>query len=167
MKNCFIKPFLVFALPYFRNQIRTTMLDNLMQLVKEHAGDAIINNPAIPNERNDEAIQTASSGIFDSLKNQLSNGGLDSIKGLFDQGNVQSNPMVNQISGNVAGELMKKFGLDSNAAGGIVQSLIPTVMEKFVNKTNDPNDSSFDMGDILKNLGGQGGIGGMIGKLFG
>lgn len=143
------------------------MLDNLLNLVKEHAGDAIINNPAIPNERNDEAIQTASSGIFDTLKNQLSSGGLDSIKGLFSDGNLQSNAMVQQISGNVSGELMKKFGLDNGAASGIVQQLIPTVMEKFVNKTNDPNDNSFDMGDILKNLGGQGGIGGMIGKLFG
>ena len=32
------------------------MLDNLLDLVKQHAGEAIINNPVIPTERNDEAI---------------------------------------------------------------------------------------------------------------
>jgi hypothetical protein len=32
------------------------MLENLQDLIKQHAGDAIINNPAIPNERNDEAV---------------------------------------------------------------------------------------------------------------
>jgi hypothetical protein len=62
---------------------------------------------------------------------------------------------------------MEKFVLDSGAAKGIVEKLIPVVMEKFVNKTNDPNDNSFDLGDIVKNLGGSGGIGGMLGGLFG
>jgi hypothetical protein len=42
-------------------------------------------------------------------------------------------------------------------------------MDKFVSKTNDPNDSSFDLGDIMKNIGagGSGGIGGMLSNLFG
>jgi hypothetical protein len=52
------------------------MLDNLLQLVKENASEAIINNPAIPNERNDEAISLASNGIFEGLKDKLSGGGL-------------------------------------------------------------------------------------------
>lgn len=32
------------------------MLDNLISLVREQAGDAIINNPTVPNERNEEVI---------------------------------------------------------------------------------------------------------------
>ena len=59
------------------------MLDNLLNLVKEHAGNAIINNPVIPNEKNDEAISTATNGIMDTLKSQISAGGLDSITSLF------------------------------------------------------------------------------------
>lgn len=146
------------------------MLDQLINLVKEHAGDAIINNPAIPNERNDEAVQTASEGIFEGLKNQISNGGLESITGLFQGNGDAKNAVMNAASSNVAQQLMQKFGIDQNQAGGIVQSLIPTVMEKFVNKTNDPNDSSFNASDILQSLtsgkGGLGNIGGMIGNLF-
>ncbi len=140
------------------------MFENLLQLVKENASEAIINNPAIPNDRNDEAISLASNGIFEGLKDKLSNGGLQDI---FSNSNPAQSGATNQIAGNVAGQLMEKFGLDNGAAKGIVEKLIPVVMEKFVNKTNDPNDNSFDLGDIMKNLGGSGGIGGMLGGLFG
>ena len=56
------------------------MLDNLFNLVKQHAGNAIINNPAIPNEQNDEAVQVASTSIFDGLKNAISGGNVNDIK---------------------------------------------------------------------------------------
>ena len=44
------------------------MFDQLLKLVKENAGEAIINNPAIPNQQNDAAINTAATGIMDQLK---------------------------------------------------------------------------------------------------
>ena len=50
--------------------------------------------------------------------------------------------------------LMAKFGLDSGAAAGIVQNLIPSVLDKLVSKTNDPNDSSFDINGIFNSLTG-------------
>ena len=34
------------------------MLENLLDLVKQQAGEAIVNNPAIPNHQNDEAMDT-------------------------------------------------------------------------------------------------------------
>jgi len=48
------------------------MLENLIDLVKQNAGSAIINNPAIPNEQNDAAINAAGSSIMDGLKNMIS-----------------------------------------------------------------------------------------------
>jgi uncharacterized protein YidB (DUF937 family) len=138
------------------------MLDNLINLVKEHAGDAIVNNPAIPNEKNDDAIKTTGESILNSLKSQAAGGDMSSLMNMFKGGDAASSPVANAVQGNVAADLAKKFGLDSGAAGSIASSLIPMVMNKFVNKTNDPNDSSFDLGDIMKNIGGGGGIGGMI-----
>ena len=129
------------------------MFEQLLSLVKENAGDAIVNNPAIPNEHNDAAINTAATGIMDHLKTAMSSGGVDGITNLFKGGNVAGNPMVGNISNGVAQNLMSKFGIDSNQAGGIVQSLIPVVMSKFVNKTNDPNDKSFDMQGIIGAFG--------------
>jgi len=44
------------------------MFENLLNLVKEHAGSAIVDNPAIPNQHNDAAIKEATTGIMDQLK---------------------------------------------------------------------------------------------------
>jgi uncharacterized protein YidB (DUF937 family) len=142
------------------------MLENLINLVKEHAGDAIINNNAIPNEHNDAAIATTAGSIMDGLKNQITSGGMDGITDIFKSGN--SAALTNSISNNVVGELMKKFGLDNSAASGIVASLLPVVMGKLVSKTNDPNDNSFDMGSIIGAVtGNSGGIAGGIGNILG
>lgn len=132
------------------------MLENLLDLVKEHAGDAIINNPVIPNERNDEAISAASSSIFDTLKNAASGGNISDIMSLFNGGSqtANSNPLASAMQSGLIQNLMHKFGLDQGAAGGIAASLIPTVLSKLVHKTNDPNDSSFNIQNILSTVGG-------------
>ena len=144
------------------------MFDNLLNLVKEHAGDAIINNPAIPNEKNDEAIHTTTTSIVDTLKNQLGSGNLSSIMDMFNGSNVLG-AVGSTVQSNAVSDLMKKFGIDSAQANGIAGKIIPAVMEKFVKKTNDPNDNSFDLSDIINSLGGNstsGGVGGMLKGLF-
>ncbi|MBK8847200.1 MAG: hypothetical protein IPO27_11910 [Bacteroidetes bacterium] len=144
------------------------MFDSLLNLVKEHAGDAIVNNPAIPNEHNDSAIETATSGIMEGLKGAIGGGDLSSITSLFSGGgsSAGSNPIVNAISGTVANNLMQKFGINNSAASGIVTALIPTVMSKLVDKTNDPKDNSFDIGGIVSSLGGNAsGLSGMLGNI--
>lgn len=131
------------------------MLDQLMNLVKQHAGDAIISNPAIPNERNNEAIQETTSSIAGGLQNMLKSGNISDLMSMFsgrhDAGN---SPVTNQISGGVIENLMNKFNIDKGAASNIAGNLVPDVMKKLVNKTNDPNDSSFDIQGIFNNLSG-------------
>ena len=133
---------------------------------KENAKEAIIDNPAIPNEQNDAACETAATSIFDSLKNMIGNGGLENVTQLLGNNGAAQGSTVTEISTNVAGELMKKFGLENSAANGIVQSLIPTVIGQLTSKTNDPNDNSFDLQGILGALTG-GDNGGVFGKLKG
>jgi len=132
------------------------MFEQLLNLVKEQAGSAVINNPAVPNEHNDAVCETATNSIIDKLKEIAGSGGLNS---LFQSGeNVASHPAVSNISSGVVNDLMKKFGFDGSTAENIVSQLIPTVMSKFTSKTNDPNDNSFNMGGILESLtGGSGG----------
>ena len=143
------------------------MFEQLLKLVQENAGEAIVKNPAIPNERNNEAIETAAGSIMNNLKGQVSSGGLDSILDMFKGGGqASSNPMVNNLSSGVAGDLMKKFGLDSGAAGNIVKQIVPVVMDKLKGKTNDPNDSSIDLEGVIGSLTGKGG-GDILGKIKG
>jgi len=140
------------------------MLENLLDLIKQNAGEAIINNPAIPNEHNDAAIATAGSSIVDSLKKMISGGNVQDVIGLFNHqgGNIANTPAAQQISGGLVQSLMAKFGIGQSAAGGIASSLLPSVLQSLVSKTNDPNDNSFDIKSIVGHLaGGQGQAGGM------
>lgn len=131
------------------------MFDNLSQLVKQYAGNAIINNPAIPNERNDEAIETASSSIFDGLKNAASNGNITDILSMFNGGsNVATSSITQNIQSSFMANLMQKFSMDANAASGIAGNLIPAVLSQLVHKTNDANDSSFDLQSIISKVTG-------------
>lgn len=132
------------------------MLEQLFNLVKGEAQDAIINNPAIPNDQNNHAVGMATESIFGGLQSALASGGLSSVLGMFTGGGNTSgsNPIVAGITNNLVGGLMKKFGIDSPMATSIAASLIPSVLGKLVNKTNDSNDSSFDINGIIGSLTG-------------
>lgn len=134
------------------------MLENLLDLIKQHAGTAIVNNPAIPNEHNDAAIAEAGNSITDELKKMLAGGNAQDVVNLFNHqgGNIANTPAAQQISSGFIQNLMGKFGLGEGAASGIAASLIPTVLEKLVHKTNDPNDSSFNIQSIVGSLVGGG-----------
>ncbi|MDQ6815737.1 MAG: hypothetical protein M3040_18555 [Bacteroidota bacterium] len=145
------------------------MLENLKNLVREYAGDAIINNPAIPNDRNEEAVADASSSIVSGLKTAVANGKADEVQNLFNNSPeaAASSPVAQNIQLGFAQNLMQKFGLDSGKAGGIAASLIPMVLQKFVHKTNDPNDKSFDLSSVLSSLAGGAGLGSIMNNLGG
>ena len=133
------------------------MLDQLMNLVKQYSGDAIINNPDVPNSQNEEVMSTASGSIMDTWKGMMGGGGAASVLNLFSQNNnedVTNHPVTQNVSSNLITTLMNKFGFDSNKAGGIASSLIPMVMSKLVNKTNDSSDNSFDLQGIFNSLSG-------------
>ena len=49
---------------------------------------------------------------------------------------------------------MDKFNLDRNAANSVADKIVPNVMQNLVQKTNDPNDSSFGIRGTLNNLSG-------------
>ncbi|MDQ3279270.1 MAG: hypothetical protein M3Q06_13155 [Bacteroidota bacterium] len=132
------------------------MVENLNNLVKENADTAIINNAAIPNEKNDEAVQEASTAIEDSLKTSLSAGNVKEVANLFNGTgeNVSANPVTQQATDNFASRLQSRFGLNVQQAANIANNLIPTVLKRLVQKTADPNDKSFDLQKIFNEVSG-------------
>jgi hypothetical protein len=140
------------------------MLENLINLIEQHAGTAVINNPAVPNEQNNAVISEAGNSIVGTLKNMVSQGNMQDVMNLFhNPGNVSSNPATQNITGNFVQSLMDKFGLNQGAASGVASNLIPNVLQSLVHKTNDPNDSSFNLQGIISQLtSGQGAAGGGI-----
>ncbi len=168
------------------------MLDQLVKLVEQNAGDAIVKNQAIPNQFNNAAIQEVAGSIFNTLKGQAAQGNLQQVASMLQGGgssNLASNPMVKQMITSVAGNFAAKFGVSSAQAQSIVAGLLPTVMNQLVKKTNDPKDNSFDLTNIMKSVSGNnnldvasilgqvaggnsksnplGALGGLAGKLFG
>ena len=96
------------------------MFENLLDLVKQHAGGAIINNPAIPNEHNDEAVSMASNSIIDGLKGAVSGGNMNDLLHMFsNSSNAAASPVSQGIQGNLVQSLMSRFGIDNPAATGI------------------------------------------------
>jgi hypothetical protein len=84
---------------------------------------------------------------------------------IFSGGNTANHPAVAKMSSGIAQNLMNKFGINAEQAGGIVSGLIPTVMNSLVKKTNDPNDKSFDLQGIIGSLSGGAGVDGLLGGL--
>lgn len=145
------------------------MIDQLIKLVQDNAGDAIINNQAIPNQHNKAAIEDVATQMFSGLQDQVKQGNLAQLTSMFKNGGVSSlasNPIVTQLISKVAGSLASKFGVSPQSAQQIASSILPTVISKFVSKTNDPNDKDFDLQDIVKNFGG-GNIGDLLGQFGG
>src|SRR5690349_17203609 len=127
------------------------MIENLNSLVKENADDTIINNTAIPSERNEEAVQEASTAIENSLKTSLNSGNVKDVANLFNSNgeNVTANPVTQQATGNFIDRLQSRFGLNVQQAVNVANNLIPTVLKRLVHKTNDPADKSFDLQKIF------------------
>jgi hypothetical protein len=138
------------------------MLEQLLNLVKENAGQSVVNNPDVPNEHNNDVIAEATKTVAGGLQNMAAGGGLQNILSMFTGGGNQgssglmSNPIVNMMIGHFSGKLMSKFGLGGNQANGVASQLIPNVISGLINKTNDPSNNGFSIEGLLNSItGGQ------------
>jgi hypothetical protein len=136
------------------------MLEQLLGLVKQFSGDAVVNNPQIPNEHNENVMAEATNSISGGLQNAIAGGGLQNVLGLLTGGQgggggIMSNPIVQSIIGSFAGKLLGKYGISPQIAGPLASSLIPNVINGLISKTNDANDNSFSLQSIIGGLTGQ------------
>lgn len=145
------------------------MLDSIINLVKKEALGAITNNADIPADKKDAAVETTTSTIVDSFKDQLGSGNISNIMGLFSGDSGSSSSFSNSIQSSVISALTEKVGLNKGIANTIASTVIPAVMAMISKKNNDSNDS-FSIESLVKSVSGGdngGGILGTLGKLFG
>ena len=78
-----------------------------------------------------------------------------------------SNPIVGNIISSFKNKLSDNYNVSGTEADNISNGLIPNVIGSLINKTNNPNDSSFSIGSIINSLTGtlQNGSGGGIGEM--
>ncbi|MCX6216348.1 DUF937 domain-containing protein [Spirosoma sp.] len=136
------------------------MLETLMNLVQQHSGQAVINNPAIPNSQNDSVMQTVAGSIMSGLGQQAQGGGLGSLLGMVTNGggNVQQSPVTQGVQQHVEQNLMEKLGISPQVAMSVASAVVPMVLGKLMNKAADPNDSSIDGNSILGAATGKQGV---------
>jgi hypothetical protein len=136
------------------------MFETLMNLVQQNAGSAIVNNPAIPNQHNNTAMESVVQSMMQGLGSQAQGGGLGNLLGMVVNGgqNIQDNPVTAGVQQNVEQGLMEKLGISPQVAMSVAGALVPVVLGKLMNKAADPNDSSVDGNTILGAATGQQGI---------
>ncbi len=140
------------------------MLEQLLGLIQQNSQQAIVQNPAIPNEQNEDVMNTLLGSITGGLQEQAQSGNIQGLMGLLSGNNganagagLMNNPIVASIASNAIGAIMQKFGINSGAASGIVSSVLPGVLGGLIAKVSNSNDSSLDFNSILGGLLGGGG----------
>lgn len=143
------------------------MLDQLFNLVKEYAREPVIENQAIPNQQNNEIVADATSTVASGLQNVMAGGGVQSIIQMFQGGgqgggisSLLKNPMVAMMVGHFTSKLISKYNMSPQQASGVASQLIPQSLNGLIQRTNDPANSQFDLGNLLNSLSGGGGQGG-------
>ncbi len=136
------------------------MLQELFNLVKGSAQESVINNPDVPNEHNNEVVAEATNTVASGLRNIVAGGGLQNLLSMFGSGGQQSgkgllsNPIVNMMVGHFSEKLMSKYKMGGAQASNVSNSLIPNVIGNLINKTNDPDNNSFSLENLLSSITG-------------
>ncbi|PQA59952.1 hypothetical protein [Siphonobacter curvatus] len=129
------------------------MLDQLLNLVKNNSQEAIVNNPAIPEQQNEAAQTTIFTSIVQGLQGEAAKGNINGLMELFSgRQAVQQSPIVSGISQNAIGSLMDKFGISGSVAQNIVGAIVPMVLSTIIGKLNNPNDTSVDANSMMGSL---------------
>ena len=129
------------------------MEQQLEQLIRDNAQDSVINNDQVPNEKNEQVIHAASSSITDVLKEKSSSGSIADLISSFTSGSGEGGSTVEQVKNTFASKL-SGLGINAETAKSIGASLIPMIMSKFFSKAADPNDSSFNLQEIIGKFAG-------------
>src|SRR5476651_1926041 len=108
------------------------MFEKLFILVKDNAGRAIIDNPAIPVKYHEAVINEASSSIIEVLKSQMETGKIKDLISFFRFSGIYNNSLVATMVNKFANKLNNFYGVDPNAALSAANSLIPVVMQELV-----------------------------------
>lgn len=140
------------------------MFEQLSQLVQQYGNEAVVNNNAIPNEKNQAVMDEAGGSILSGLQDLVAGGNLGDIAGMLSGKSPidMNNPLIKDLAGKVTGNLGAKFGLSPEAAGGVSNGLTSQVLNGLVNKAKDPNDSSFEISDLVNAISGGNGSSGLM-----
>ncbi|GAC1311448.1 MAG: hypothetical protein NVSMB24_30960 [Mucilaginibacter sp.] len=130
------------------------MFEKLFILVKNNAGKAIIDNPAIPVKYHEAVINEASSSIIEVLKNQMETGRIKDLVSYFQFSGIYNNSLVSSMVNKFANKLNNFYGIEPNAAWATANALIPPVMQELVKQSKNEQNKDFALTSMLSKLNG-------------
>jgi len=127
------------------------MFDEILKMVKDQLG----NNQevsSLPADQQDAVHHEVATQVTNELKNQAAaQGGAGGLLSMLQDSLTSGSPVVHALEGGLVGGLLGKFGLSPAIAGAITAAL-PGLLQKFVHKANDPNDTSITKESIDQSL---------------
>ncbi|HWZ16385.1 MAG: hypothetical protein JWR02_961 [Mucilaginibacter sp.] len=130
------------------------MFEKLFILVKNNAGKAIIDNPAIPVKYHEAVINEASSSIIEVLKNQMETGRIKDLVSYFQFSGIYNNALVSSMVNKFANKLNNFYGIDPTLAWATANALIPPVMQELVKQSKNEQNKDFALTSMLSKLNG-------------
>jgi hypothetical protein len=130
------------------------MFEKLFMLVKNNAGTAIIDNPAIPEKYHEAVINEASSTIIEVLKGQMENGKLKDLVSYFQFSGINNSALVAGMVNKFANKLNNFYGIEPKAALSAANALIPPVMKELVKQLKNAQNKEFSLANFLSKLNG-------------
>ncbi len=130
------------------------MFEKLFILVKNNAGRAIIDNPLIPEQLHEAAINDASSSIIEVLKSQMESGKLKDLVKYFQFSGIYNNPLISGAVNKFANKLNNFYGMEPVAALATANTLIPPVMQELIQQSKSEQNKDFALNSMLSKLNG-------------
>jgi hypothetical protein len=130
------------------------MFEKLFMLVKNNAGTAVIDNPAIPLKYHEAVINEASSSIIEVLKNQLETGKIKDLIKFFQFPGIYNNSLISSIINKFANKLNYFYGIEPDSAMQAANTLITPVMAELVKESKDAKNVDFGLSNFISKLSG-------------
>jgi hypothetical protein len=131
------------------------MFEKLFLLVKNNAGTAVMNNPAIPEKYRDAVLNDASSSIIEVLQKQTEGNKLKDFIKYFQFTGVFNNPLITSGVKRFANKLNNFYGIEPADALSIANSLIPPVMQEMIRESKSGETKDLALGSIISKLTGK------------
>lgn len=144
------------------------MLDDIINLGKQHMGKLINEQTDLDGSKTDEAVDVTKDTVIGGIKGELMKGNFDGVMDLFNgkAPTTTSNPIVRSITDSLVTNLASRLGINRAIAQQIANIAIPFIM----NKLSSPDTGRANgQKDLLEQLGfgGDEGLGGLLGGLGG
>ncbi len=130
------------------------MFEKLYLLVKNNAGTAVIDNPAIPEKNREAVINDASSSIIEVLKGQVEGGKLKDLVNYFQFTGVFNNPLISNAERKFANKLNNYYQIAPAEAAKIAKALIPPVMQEIIKESKSEQNKEFALSSLIQKLSG-------------